>query len=78
MGVITLSVVTMVSGIMFAIRASRRSLPAGTDEIAALRARVAQLEQSIDVVAIEIERVGEAQRFTEQRLMPAAHASTRE
>ena len=38
------------------------------EELRALRERVAQLEQSVDVVAVEVERVGEAQRFTARLL----------
>lgn len=33
-----------------------------------LRERVARLEQAVDVVAVEVERVGEAQRFTARLL----------
>ena len=78
MAVISVSVVTMVGGIMFAVRGGRRSRPADADEIAALRARVAQLEQAIDVVAVEVERVGEAQRYTERLLSPAPTPTGRE
>ena len=41
---------------------------AAAAELRALRERVAQLEQSVDVVAVEVERVGEAQRFTARLL----------
>lgn len=44
--------------------------PLGADEAALreLRERMARLEQAVDVVAVEVERVGEAQRFTARLL----------
>ena len=38
--------------------------PDDARELRLLRERVARLEQAVDVVAVEVERVGEAQRFT--------------
>jgi hypothetical protein len=40
---------------------SRRQHLAGTDEV---DQRLDRLQQSVDAVAIEVERIGEAQRFT--------------
>ena len=43
--------------------------------------RIARLEQAVDVIAVEMERVGEGQRFLTrilaERQTPAASASTR-
>ncbi len=81
MAVITASVLSMTAGVVWVIRTGRRARPGhGDDELLALRARVAQLEQAVDVVAVEVERVGEAQRFTERLIAPAparAPADTR-
>lgn len=74
MAVITASVLSMAGGVVWVIRTGRRTPPSADDELAALRARVAQLEQSIDVVAVEVERVGEAQRYAERLLAPAPGA----
>ncbi len=74
MAVITTSVLSMAAGVVWVIRTGRRTMPAADDEVAALRARVAQLEQAVDVVAVEVERVGEAQRYTERLLAPAPGA----
>ncbi|GJG88037.1 hypothetical protein tb265_32180 [Gemmatimonadetes bacterium T265] len=76
MAVITTSVLAMAGGIVWVIRTGRRGAPPAGEEIAALRARVAQLEQAVDVVAVEVERVGEAQRYTERLFAPAPGAAT--
>ena len=42
--------------------ASRTSAPAD-DSVAKLEDRMARLEQAVDTIAIEMERIGESQRF---------------
>jgi len=74
MGILALFVVIVTGGIILALRVGRRGAGASAEEVDQLRARVAQLEQSVDVVAVEIERVGEAQRYTERLLAPAPGA----
>ncbi len=75
MAVITASVLSIVGGIVWAVRSGRRGGRGHDNELAALRERVAQLEQALDVVAVEVERVGEAQRFTDRLLAPAAESA---
>ncbi len=79
MAIIVASVLSISGGIVWVIRTGRRATPAADVEIADLRARVAHLEHAVDVVAVEIERVGEAQRYTERLLAaaPLADAATR-
>jgi hypothetical protein len=46
------------------IRDARRRSPATADDpVAKLGDRIARLEQAVDAIAIEMERVGESQRF---------------
>ena len=48
--------------------ASRRKDPAKPERLAALEGRLERVEQAIDSVAIEVERIGEAHRFTAKLL----------
>lgn len=47
-------------------RSGRAALPPGVDE------RLLQMQQSLDAVAVEIERISEAQRFTTRLLAESA------
>ena len=54
----------------------RRNAPAQTDQDSRHEARMERLEQAVDAIALEIERVGESQRYqtkvlAEANLMPA-------
>ena len=68
--VITVALVASLSGItVFLVRAVRpsrkpaeHSLPGQTE------AQLAQLQQSIDAIALEVERIAEAQRFSAKLL----------
>lgn len=51
-------------------RDTRAVLPPGVDE------RLLQMQQSLDAVAVEIERISEAQRFTTRLLAERAPAGT--
>lgn len=68
MGVIALFVLVVTGGIAFLVRTARRGAAASAVQLDELRDRLAQLERSVDVVAVEVERVGEAQRYTERVL----------
>ena len=48
--------------------ASRRKDSAKPERLAALEGRLERVEQAIDSVAIEVERIGEAHRFTAKLL----------
>jgi hypothetical protein len=52
----------------FAARRARKLPPANTD---AIEARLARMEQAIDAVALEVERIAEGQRFTTKLLSEA-------
>jgi hypothetical protein len=65
----------------FAVRLSRRLFGRGdsvrrydASELAALKARLERMETAVDAVAVEVERVGEGQRFTSQLLAERAPA----
>jgi len=47
---------------------SRPNVAGGGVELAAMQERLARLEQAVDAVAVEVERSGEAQRFTARLL----------
>lgn len=58
----------------------RRNSPAQTDQDSRQEARMERLEQAVDAIALEIERVGESQRYqtkvlAEANLMPAMSAA---
>ena len=44
--------------------AQHREGRAGSPDLRALEARLARIEQAVDAIAIEVERVAEGQRFT--------------
>lgn len=75
MGILAAFVPAIVGGIVYAVRLARRSASTPTAEVDELRARLARLEQAVDVVAVEVERVGEGQRYVERILVPAAGAT---
>jgi hypothetical protein len=64
--------------------ASRRKDSAKPERFQALEGRLERVEQAIDAVAIEVERIGEAHRFTAKLLsdrlepLPAAKAGREE
>ncbi len=76
------TVLTIFGGIVISIRLIRRpprqqapQMSAVTDE------RIARIEQAVDAIAIEVERIAEGQRFTTKLLaerdpakLPAPHA----
>ena len=49
---------------LFAIRKWRTPLPSGDSEPRIDAARFSRLEEAVDSIAIEVERIAEAQRFT--------------
>ena len=53
---------------MFARRVERRAAAAPTQDAIALRHQIEQLQQSIDTMSIEIERISESQRFQSKLL----------
>ena len=55
---------------MFARRMERRpAVQSSTDHSLALQQQLLQLQQSVDAMSVEIERVGEAQRFQSKALL---------
>jgi hypothetical protein len=64
--------------------ASRRKDSAKPERFQALEGRLERVEQAIDAVAVEVERIGEAHRFTAKLLsdrlepLPAAKAGREE
>ena len=50
-------------GVAGALQRARRGRPADRRELALLGERMSRLEQAVDSVAVEVERVGEGQRF---------------
>lgn len=66
-----------VCSIALAFSARSRAKLKGTTDLSGLDSRLDRIEQSLDSVAVEVERVSEAQRFTariltEHRGLPAA------
>lgn len=59
---------TIVAGIAIQALASRRKPTSSSPSFDALSARLERMEQTIDSIAIEVERVSEAQRFTAKLL----------
>ncbi|MEI6740721.1 MAG: hypothetical protein WCK74_10490 [Gemmatimonadaceae bacterium] len=66
MGSLVLTVVGLPLALAWARRIARRPLP--TAMSSELAARLESLERNIDTVAVEVERVSEAQRFTTRLL----------
>lgn len=64
--------------------ATRRKQTARPERLEALEGRLERVEQAIDAVAVEVERIGEAHRFTAKLLterlepLPAASKADRE
>ena len=58
-----LHVVLSLAGAAAVWRLGRRSADAVTTDAALADARLEQLQQSVDAIALEVERIGEAQRF---------------
>jgi hypothetical protein len=64
--------------------AARRKDSAKPERLQALEGRLERVEQAIDAVAVEVERIGEAHRFTAKLLterlepLPAASNASRE
>jgi hypothetical protein len=64
----SLSVITV--GLVRALAPKKQTLPADQVE-----ARLVQLQQSVDAIAVEVERITEAQRFTAKLLTERAEGS---
>lgn len=75
MAILAAFVPATVGGIVYAVRLARRSAGGAPAEVEELRARLARLEQAVDVVAVEVERVGEGQRYAERALAPGGGAA---
>ncbi len=60
------SVVAIISGTIVSVvrTMAGRGRGAGGPELRAMDARLARIEQAVDAIAIEVERVAEGQRFT--------------
>jgi hypothetical protein len=54
----------------------KKSLPRESSNILAFEARFDQLQQSVDAIAVEVERIAEAQRFSAKLLAERSEAST--
>jgi hypothetical protein len=65
-GTITLSMFAMAMARIFSSR--RRSAELPESSVARLEARLERMEQAIDAMATEIERVSDSQRFTSRLL----------
>ena len=65
-GTITLSMFAMAVARIFSSRRRSRELPEAT--VARLEARLERMEQAIDAMATEVERVADSQRFTSRLL----------
>jgi hypothetical protein len=55
--------VLAVVGVYLVVRLSRRSPHEDVAAVTAIDDRLDQIQQSVDAVALEVERIGEAQRF---------------
>ena len=66
----SVSILSFTGIVSWTIVRSLRARGGGTNpkELAALQERLARLEQAVDAVAVEVERGGEAQRFTARLL----------
>ena len=71
-----LSLAGIASWTILRMRQPRAGVPASR-ELAALHERLARLEQAVDAVALEVERGGEAQRFTAHLLAERLGAGER-
>lgn len=65
-GTITLSMFAMAVARIFSARRRNRELP--DSSVARLEARLERMEQAIDAMATEVERVADNQRFTSRLL----------
>ena len=68
MGLLALIVIGGPFARMFARRSERRAQMAPAQETIDLRGQIEQLQQSIDTMAIEMERISESQRFQSKLL----------
>ena len=62
LAVVAMGALTMLGRFKRTSNANRRP-PASDDVVAKLDDRIARLEQTVDTIAIEMERIGESQRF---------------
>ena len=69
-GTIMISMITMAVAQIFSSRRRNKELPDAS--VARLEARLERMEQAIDAMAVEMERVAEGQRFT-SRLLADKH-----
>jgi hypothetical protein len=67
-GMITGTVLLISLGQLLVTRGRRPGEQASPDRLRAIEERLQQMQQSLDAVAIEIERVSEGQRFTTRLL----------
>jgi hypothetical protein len=65
-GTISISMIAMAAAQMVSSRRRNRELP--DSSVARLDARLERMEQAIDAMAVEVERVAEGQRFTSRLL----------
>jgi hypothetical protein len=72
LGVVFLLVAVLPLSIAWARRIWRRGAAPTTEMSTELSDRFSRLEQALDAVAIEVERIGEGQRYMAQRLGPGA------
>jgi len=63
----TVTISMVVAGVARVLEARRRDR-LGSDEVAAIDARLRRIEEAIDAMATEVERVSEGQRFTSRLL----------
>ena len=69
-GALSVITVALVRGVQ------KKSLPRGTPNALAFEARFDQLQQSVDAIAVEVERIAEAQRFSAKLLAERSETST--
>ena len=67
----------LVAWVTFLIASRRRPPQADSNALSQVEARLERIEQAVDTIAIEVERVSEGQRFTSKLLAEREQASPR-
>lgn len=62
-------------GMYVGLRRLGGAKPAGPAELRAIEHRLGRIEQAVDSIAVEVERLGEGQRFTTKLLTERASAN---
>ena len=72
-----ISSTVLVSMVIYAIAERRKSRPKPDNRLLDISDRLSRIEQAVDTIAIEVERVSEAQRFTSRLLAERAEVPAR-